>query len=110
MHAQTAERVRRIESRVLERTASLSQLKDQISGNSDKYIKDVLQLTANWLDDVEVLYLGILKKDRMLPRTLAEESWLLDQTEFFLEKVVVPQLKAIQDMVTKFGPNVQSIG
>jgi hypothetical protein len=90
--------------------ASISGLKAQLAGNTDKYVNQLLQLASNWFDDVEVLWLGILKDERTPPRTLAEESRVLDYTEFFLERFAVPQLKAIQDMVAKFGPNVQSVG
>jgi hypothetical protein len=43
-------------------------------------------------------------------RTLAEESIWLDHAEFILERIAVPQLKAVRDMVAEFGPNIQSIG
>jgi hypothetical protein len=46
----------------------------------------------------------------MRPRTLAEESRVLDHAEFVLERIAAPQLKAIQDMVAKFGPKILSVG
>ena len=110
VHSQTAERVQRIKSRVLERKASVSNLKTQLSHNSDNHINPQLQQVSNWLDYAEVSFLGILKQERVPPRTLEDESWLLDQAEFFLERVVDQQLEAIQDMVAKFGPKAQSIG
>jgi hypothetical protein len=73
-------------------------------------VNQLLQQASNWLDDVETLFLGILKQDRMPPRSAAEESRVLDHAEFFLHRIAMPQLKAIQEMVAKFGPTVQSIG
>jgi hypothetical protein len=52
------------------------------------------------------LFLGILKEERTPPRSLSEESRVLDHAEFLLERIAIPQLKAIQDMVAKFGPNL----
>jgi len=65
-------------------------------------------LTA--FDDLEASFVGILKTDRTPPRTVAEESRVLDHAEFVLERIAVPQLKAIQDMVAKFGPKILSTG
>jgi hypothetical protein len=110
MHNETNERVQRIRSRVLAEKAALAELKAQLADNTDKYVKQLLQQASNGFDDVEVLFLGILQDERIPPRTPAEESRVLDHAEFFLERVAVPLLKAIQDMVAKFGPNVQSIG
>jgi hypothetical protein len=109
MHSETNDRIQRIRSRVLAERASISGLKTQLTGNTDKYVNEQLNLTSNWFDDVEVGFLGIFRDDPR-PRTLAEESWVLDQTEFFLERVAIPQLKAIQEMVATFGPNVRSVG
>jgi len=110
MHTETTERVQAIQSEVLARKASLAELKVQLADDPDKYVKELLQQASNQFDDVEVLFLGILRDERVPPRTLAEESRVLDRAEFFLQRIAVPQLKAIQDMIAKFGPNVQSIG
>jgi hypothetical protein len=76
---------------------------------ADKYVNQLLQHTLIAFDDVEVAFIGILKDDRMPPRTCAEESRVLDHTEFVLEQVAVPQLTAIQEMVAKFGPKILSV-
>ncbi len=110
MHSQTAARVEKIKSRVLEGRTSLSQLKAQLSHNTDKHVNELLRQTAYWFDDVKSSFLGMMVKEQRPPRTLEDESYLLNQAEFFLERVVEPQLKAIQDMVAKFGPNVHPIG
>ncbi len=107
MHSETNDRAQRIRSKVLAGKASISDLNAQIT---DNYVKQLLQQASNWFDDVEVHFLGNLQHERIPPRTLAEESRWLDYAEFFLERVAVPQLKAVQDMVAKFGPNIQSIG
>jgi hypothetical protein len=99
-----------IRSRVLAGMASISDLKAQLAGNRDKYVNQLLQQTLNAFDDVEVLFIGILRDDRMPPRTLAEESRVLDHAEFVLERIAAPLLKAIQDMVAKFGPKILSVG
>jgi len=107
MHSETRERVERIRAKALAGKASVSDLNAQIT---DAYVKQLLKLASNWFDDVEVFWIGTLQRDRMPPRSLAEESRWLDQAEFFLESIARPQLKAVQDMVAKFGPNLQSIG
>ncbi len=107
MHSQTNDRIQRIRSKVLAGKASISDLNAQIT---DNYVKQLLQHASNWFDDVEVHFLKNLQHDRKPPRTLAEESRWLDHAEFFLERVAVSQLKAVQDMVARFGPNIQSIG
>ncbi len=77
--------------------ASISDLKAQLAGNKDKYVNQLLQQALNAFDDVEVSFVGILKDDQKPPRTLDEESRVLDHAEFVLERIAVPQLKAIQD-------------
>ena len=110
MHSDTNERMEGIRSRVLTGLASISDLKGQLAGKADKYMNQLLQHTLNAFDDVEVVFIGILNKDRMPPRTRAEESRVLDHAEFLLERIAVPQLKAIQEMVAKFGPKILSAG
>jgi hypothetical protein len=109
MHNETNARVQEIRSKVLAGKASLTELKAQLAGNRDRYVNQLLQQASNWFDDVEVI-LGILKDGRMPQRTPAEESRVLDGAQFLLKRVAVPQLNAIQDMVARFGPNIQSIG
>ena len=72
-------------------------------------MRQLLLQASNSFDDVEVSFLGILRQERIPPRTLAEESWVLDQAEFVLERISISQLKVIQDMVAKFGPNVSFV-
>ena len=110
MHSDTNERMEGIRSRVLAGMASISDLKGQLAGKADKYVNQLLQQASNAFDDVEVSFIGILKTDRMAPRTRAEESRVLDHAEFVLDRIAVPQLKAIQDMVAKFGPKILSAG
>ena len=110
MHSETNERIQGIRSRVVAGKAEISGLKAQLEGNTDRYVNQLLQQASNWFDDVEVLWLGILKDERTPPRTVAEESRVLDYAEFFLERIAGPQLRAIQDIVAKFGLNVQSVG
>lgn len=107
MYGETNDRIQRIQSKVLAGKASISDLNTQIT---DNYVKQLLQQASNWFDDVEVHFLGNLRHERIPPRTLAEESRWLDEAEFFLERVAVSQLRAVQDMVAKFGANIQSIG
>ena len=109
MHPQTIERLKTIESRIGKDRASLSDLKTQLSHNPDKHVQELLQQAANWLDDAEVLYLGILRHKQTPPRTLDQESWVLNMAEFFLVFVAEPQLKATHEMVARFGRDVQFI-
>jgi hypothetical protein len=110
MHTETNERMERIRSDVRAGQAALSDLKTQLAANTDKYVNQILQLASNWFDDVETLFLGMLKQEQTPPRTLAEESRVLGSAEYFLHRMAIPQLKAIQKMVAKFGPSVRSIG
>ncbi len=110
MRTETYDRVQSIRSKVLAGKASISDLNAQLADNTDNYVKQLLRQGSNWLDHVEALFLGSLQHERKPPRTLAEESRLLDHAGFFLEKIALPRLKAVQDMVAKFGANIQSIG
>jgi uncharacterized damage-inducible protein DinB len=103
MHNETSERVQKIRSRVLAGKAAVADLHAQIT---DDHVKQLLQQVLNHLDDVEVLWLGNLQHEQRPLRTIAEESRWLDQTEFFLERIALPQLEAVQEMVATFGPNV----
>jgi hypothetical protein len=107
MHSQTNDRIQRIQSKVQAGRASISDLGAQIT---DNYVKQMLQRASNWFDDVDVYFLGNIRDERTPGRTVAEESMWLDHAEFVLERIAFPQLKAVQDMVAKFGPNIQSIG
>jgi hypothetical protein len=107
MHSETNDRIKRIQSKVLAGKASISDLNAQIT---DSYVKEMLQRASNWFDDVEVHFLRSIQHERTPLRTLAEESIWLDHAEFILERIAVPQLKAVRDMVAEFGPNIQSIG
>ena len=106
MHSETNERLQIIRSEVAGGKTSISDLKTRLADNADRYINHVLQQGSNSFDDVELLFLGILKEERTPPRSLSEESRVLDHAEFLLERIAIPQLKAIQDMVAKFGPNL----
>ena len=107
MHSETNDRIQIIRSKVLAGKASISDLNAQVT---DNYVKQLLQQASNWFDDVEVQFLRNLQHDPIPPRTVAEESIWLDHAEFFLERVAVPHLKAVQDMAVKFGPKIRSIG
>jgi len=109
MQSETIERMGRIRSRGEAGKAALAELKAQLADNNDKYIKEQVQRVANSFNDVED-FLAILNDERMPPRTSSEESRVLDHAEFFLEKITLPQLKAVQDLIAKFGANIQSIG
>ena len=108
MHSEMGEHMERIHSKVQIEKSMLSDLKAQLASNTDRYVNQLLRQASNWLNEVEVLYLGILKDERFPPRTLAEETRILDQADFLLEKVTIPQLRTIQEMVTQFGLSVQS--
>jgi hypothetical protein len=107
MYGETNDRIQRIQSKILAGKASISDLKSQITDNN---VKRLLQQASNWFDDVAVLFLRELQHERIPPRTLAEESKWLDHAEFFLERVAVPQLQAVKDMIAKFGPTIRLIG
>jgi uncharacterized coiled-coil protein SlyX len=110
MHKQTAERIERLRSRASIAEASLSDLKEQLAANQDEWVNAQLKLAEGTLTDVEAFFIGTLKREEHPPRTLAQEAYILNHAEYHLEKVVLPQIKAIKDMVTKFGPSVRTFG
>jgi len=81
----------------------------QLANTSDKHLNRLLQEMSNCFNDVEGI-VGILHEQRVPLRSLAEEMWVLDHAEFYLEKIAMVRLKAIQEIVAKFGPDVQSFG
>lgn len=108
MHQETAERLQRIRSKIQEGRAALAKLKVQLADNTDKQVNQLVQQASSRFDDIGVFFLGILKDERVPPRTLADESRVLDEAESFLERVAVEQLKTLQDMVAKLRPNLES--
>ena len=57
------------------------------SGNTYKYMTQLLLQALNSFDDVEVSFLGILRQERIPPRTLAKEYRVLDQAESVLARI-----------------------
>jgi hypothetical protein len=110
MYSESEKRRNRIQSRVREGKVALLELEATLAGNSDKHVNDLLRQASNWLNDVEVSFLGMLAKDQQPPRTIQQEAFILDHAEFFLERVAMLQVKSLQDLVAKFGPNLQSVG
>jgi hypothetical protein len=106
MHTEIQQRMKQIQSRLDAGRASLSELKSQLADNDDECVKGVLQELSNKFSDVKD-FLAPLKHERMPPRNLSDESTILDRAEFWLERIALAQLKALQDMVAKFGPGVQ---
>jgi hypothetical protein len=110
MHIKTIERLEQVKIRVLRSKDSLSKLKALLSKNHDTYINELLRQASYWFDDMETDYFAMLAKEQNPPRTLQQEFFILNHAEFFLERVAIPQLKALQDMVDKHGPDLTTIG
>ena len=110
MHNHTPDRMQKIRLQVREADTALLELKRQLVENDDKYLNYLLRQVSNGLYDIEAFFLTPSKNERVTaPHTIAEESKLLDYAEFHLHHVVMPQLKAIQDLIAKFGPDVRPI-
>jgi|ERR1700690_1663699 len=97
------ERVRAIRESA---AANMRSVVDLEARMQDPYFRGRLEQIRHGLEDVEGFFLGSLTRES---RTPAQECTWLDYAEIALA-IAVRQLKAIQDAVAKFGPNVATAG
>ena len=98
------ERVKAIRERASSDLRSVATMEAQIK---DPAFRDRLQLIRHWLEDVETFFLGSLSKESRTPER--EANWLR-HAEMFLDVIIEPQLKDVQDAFTRYGPTVTTIG
>jgi hypothetical protein len=106
MHKETEERVQGIRSRTRAGVAALADLKTQLALNQHEVIVHMLKSAENDFNDVDQLFLRMLREKPSIPRTVAEEAMIVDGAELVLQ-IGESRLKHIQGIVTNYGPDVQ---
>ena len=77
------------------------------SGLADAEFKRYMMTPLfNWLDDVDHVFLDNVKEDR----SDAMEAMWLGNAEYVFEHLALPQLRAVQQAVEKYGLHVRLIG
>lgn len=97
------ERVEAIRDRVAAEQQMISDLEDRIK---DARIREYLGMARNLLGDVESVFLGRLTEES---RTANEEARWLDGAELTLQLATYYR-KLVQDIFSKYGPNVKAVG
>lgn len=101
-YLQSENRIREIRSCTKAERDLVSEIDSQISSS---YLKGELKLARHWLDDVDNFFLGSTLQER---RTVAELSRWLVEAERVLQWAVEKR-KNVQDIISKLGPNAESV-
>jgi len=72
-------------------------------------VNGLIRQAQAWLDDVEDMFIQTLAKDRVPPRTLAEELAIVHVIEMHLNSVATPLIKTIRELIDEFGANITSV-
>lgn len=110
MHPDTATRVDNIRNRVKFEEKRLNEARTILVASTDEYMNGLILQAQAWLDDVEDMFIQTLEKDRVPPRTLAEELAIVHVIEMHLDTVAAPLVKTIRELIDEFGPNIKSMG
>jgi hypothetical protein len=86
--------------------AKLKQVEELERQLKDSYMLGRLKQVRHWFEDVENFFLSSLEKES---RTAEAEAQWLSGAEWALQ-MGIGQLKTIQDIVAKYGPNVVTMG
>jgi len=110
MRPETEKQVESLRQAVKAANEELNHVKTTLAGNDDKYINGLIRQASFWLDDVETFFIGMLREERMPPRTLAEESTIVSNAARHFDTVALPLVKNIRDLVARYGPTITSVG
>jgi len=98
------ERVKAIRNRAASQMQIVSDFEVAVH---DPGMTERLEFIRHFLEDIESFFLGSLAREQ---RTPEGEAYVLQNAEMVLERLIAPQVKQVQEIVAKFGPNVQSVG
>jgi hypothetical protein len=108
MHNQTTDRLQKIRDDVNEGKMRLVNAAESFR-DPDPYVSNQLRRAGDALNDMD-LYFRMLDEKRTPPRSAAEEARILDHAQFMLQYIALPQVKAIEDLLSKFGPDLTTVG
>jgi hypothetical protein len=86
--------------------AGLKALTELQLKTTDPSFHQMLVMPRNWFGDIEAFFIRQLEAEE---RTAAREAWWLSAAEQNLA-MTNQQLKHLQGLFTKYGPNIQVIG
>lgn len=101
MLPETEEQVEGIRKRIKDAQSLLDEARVRFGDNKDEYLQEQLKHAHYWLNDVDTLFLSMLKEDRFPPRSLSEEMFIVTGALTQLESVAVPQIHRIVEWSVK---------
>ena len=105
MQPQTAQYVAETRDQVRAYKTELDESIKRFGDNNNEHLLERINAAKGSLDDVEIGFLSILNEDRLPPRTLAEEAFILQNAINQLHNVAGPQVQQIREWSVTYGPN-----